>query len=188
MTGMAAWGSMVAVAAGGGRIAVERSVGWNASDARHPLSTYAYFQAKVLSGYLMAALSIVLLYVAGASYGVRLSALSWLTMTGLILVGLVPFAVMGIILGHLLTADSMGPALGGATSIFAILGGAWGPIFNHGALESAVQYLPSYWLVQAESSPSITRWPAKAWIVVAVWSVALVRIAIRVYRRDTGRV
>ena len=70
-------------------------------------------------------------------------------MTGLILVGLIPFAVLGILLGHLLTVDSMGPAMGGVTSLFALLGGAWGPTAAAAARATLVECLPSYWLVQA---------------------------------------
>ena len=49
-------------------------------------------------------------------------------MTGLILIGLLPFAALGIVFGHLLTPDSIGPAMGGATALLAILGGTWFPI------------------------------------------------------------
>src|SRR6476620_6183736 len=100
----------------------------------------------------MAALTIGLLYLAGSLLGVRLPATSWLTMTGLILVGLVPFAVLGILLGHLLTVDSMGPVMGGVTALFALLGGAWGPLASSGAIHQLAQALPSYWLVQAGRS------------------------------------
>jgi ABC-2 type transport system permease protein len=189
MTGMAAWGTMAAVMAGGARIATERSVGWNRQLRITPLPVRTYFASKILSGYVMALLSIGLLFTAGASIGVRLPAGSWLTMTGLLLVGLVPFAVLGILLGHLLTVDSMGPAMGGVTALFALLGGAYGPIATHGALRSLVSCLPSYWLVQAgKTAVGGGGWPAKGWIVMAVWSVALARLTVRVYRRDTGRV
>ena len=35
-------------------------------------------------------------------------------MTGFILVGLIPFAALGIVIGHLVTPDSVGPVMGGA--------------------------------------------------------------------------
>ena len=117
--------------------------------ARHPAAASAYFRAKVLTGYLMAASTIGLLYLAGTSLGVRLAPADWVTMTVLILIGLIPFAVLGILLGHLLTVDSMGPALGGLTALFALLGGAWGPITSSGVLHRFAEALPSYWLVQA---------------------------------------
>ena len=110
MVGMASWGAMAAVMAGGARIALERSVGWTRQMKITPLSTFAYFRSKVLSGYLMAIVSLVLLFSAGLSLGVHLTPTHWLETAGLLLVGLIPFVVMGILLGHLLSVDSMGPA------------------------------------------------------------------------------
>ncbi len=127
MTGMAAWGSMSAVISSGARIAAERQVGWTRQMRITPLTTRAYFSAKILSGYMMALFSIVVLAIAGTAIGVRLSAAQWLTMLALLLVGLIPFAVMGVMLGHLITVDSLGPAIGGITSLMALLGGAFGP-------------------------------------------------------------
>ena len=189
MTGMAAWGTMVAVISSGARIAAERQIGWTRQMRITPLATSAYFQAKVLCGYLMALLSMVVLYGAGISLGVRLSAGQWLTMTALVLIGLIPFAVLGIVLGHLLSVDSMGPAMGGITTLFALFGGAWGPLATSGVLLTLVKCIPSYWLVQAAKSALGGRgWPAEAWIVLAIWAVGLARIAVVVYRRDTARV
>ncbi|MHB1929369.1 MAG: ABC transporter permease [Acidimicrobiales bacterium] len=139
MTGMASWGSMGAVVASGGRIASERQAGWTRQIRITPLSTRVYFQAKVIAGYLMAVLSLAVLYLAGAALGVRLPAEGWLLMTGLILVGLVPFTIMGITLGHLLRSETLGPALGGITSLFALLGGAWGPLLHSGFLLAAAR-------------------------------------------------
>jgi ABC-2 type transport system permease protein len=189
MTGMAAWGTMMAVMASGARIAAERQLGWNRQLRITPLPTSVYFRAKIVTGYAMAAITIALLYLGGTLLGVRLPVGSWLTMTGLILVGLVPFAVLGILLGHLLTVDSMGPAMGGITALFALLGGAWGPIATTGGLHDLATALPSYWLVQAGASAlSGEGWPLKGWIVIAVWTAVLTRITVRVYRRDTSRV
>jgi ABC-2 type transport system permease protein len=189
MTGMAAWGSMNAVVSSGARIAQERSVGWTRQMRTTPLSTSAYFSAKILTGYMMAIFSVVVLAIAGMAIGVRLDALEWLTMLGLLLIGLIPFSVLGIMFGHLIPIDSLGPAIGGITSVFALLGGAFGPIARSGILLSIVKLLPSYWLVQAgKSALGGGVWPLQGWIVVAVWSVALTRIAVRVYRRDTVRV
>ena len=189
LAGMVSWGTMAAVIAGGARIAAERQVGWNRQLRLTPLSTTAYFGTKVLTGYIMAIASIVLLYAAGSAYGVHLGFGSWVTMTVLILVGLIPFAIMGVLIGHLVTVDTMGPAMGGITSLFALLGGSWGPIGGNGWLKQVLQLLPSRWLVEAGGSVLHGgSWPAEAWIVIAVWSVVLAAITRRVYERDTNRV
>jgi len=154
-----------------------------------PLPVSSYFRTKVLTSYVMAIVSLALIFAAGLSLGVHLRASAWFETAGLMLVGIIPFVVLGILLGHLLTVDSLGPALGGIVALFALLGGSWGPIGgSSGALHDVVQYLPSYWLVQGgKLAIGGQGWPVMAWIVIGVWTLALLRITTRVYRRDTGR-
>jgi ABC-2 type transport system permease protein len=188
MAGMVAWGTMAAVIVGGARIAAERSIGWNRQLRVSPLSMRTYFETKLASGYLVALASIAVLYIAGTALGVRLSAGHWVEMTALVLIGLVPFAVLGILLGHLLTIESMGPAIGGITSLFALLGGAWGPTISGGLLLGLIKCLPSYWLVQAgKTAYGGGAWPLQAWIVLVVWTAVLAVLAVLAYRRDTAR-
>jgi len=190
MTAMAAMGTMIAVVSSGARIAAERAVGWTRQMRITPLKTRTYFSAKVLCGYLMALLTIAALCVAGVSLGVRLPASQWLTVVGLLLLGLVPFAVLGIVFGHLLNTDSLTPVVGGITTLFALLGGAYGfQVATKGLMFDVIKALPSYWLVQASKTAlSGSGWPAEGWIVVAAWTFVLVPIAVLVYRRDTSRV
>jgi len=42
-------------------------------------------------------------------------------------------AALGILLGHVLTTDSIGPAIGGLTALFALLGGVWFPVTRRSA-------------------------------------------------------
>jgi ABC-2 type transport system permease protein len=175
------------VISAGARIAAERSVGWNRQLRLTPLSTRMYFRTKVLTGYVMALCTLVLLYIAGSTLGVHLSAAHWVKMTYFILVGLIPFAVLGILFGHLLNVDAVGPSIGGITALFSILGGVWFPITS-GVMHDLAQALPSYWLVQAAHvGIGGTGWGTRGWLVDGAWSVALAVLAVRVYRRDTGR-
>ncbi len=189
MVGLASFGTMSAMLSCGARIAAERAVGWNRQLRITPLSPRAYFRVKVLTGYMMALISLLALYAAGISMGVSLTADEWLKMTGLMLVGLVPFAALGVLLGHLLTPDSIGPAMGGGISLLALLGGTWFPITGHGFLPDLAQLIPSYWLSQASHIAfGGHAWPAKAWLVMAAWTIVLGAFAARAYQRDTGRV
>jgi ABC-2 type transport system permease protein len=189
MVGLVTFGTMNAMLSTGARIAAERSAGWNRQLRLTPLSARAYFRTKVLAGYAMACSTIILLYVAGIALGVRLSGGEWVRMTWLILVGLVPFAALGVLIGHLLTADSVGPAIGGATALLALLGGVWFPVSDHGAMHAIAQSLPSYWLVQAAHvATGGTGWSARGWLVMAIWAAAGTVLARRAYRRDTDRV
>lgn len=187
MVGLVSFGTMTAVLASGGRIAVERSVGWTRQLRITPLSTRSYFRAKIATGYGMALVSIAVLYASGLSLGVHMSGSDWLRMTALILVALIPFAAMGILLGHLLTADSVGPAIGGVTALFALLGGTWFPITS-GAMHAIAVALPSYWLVQAAHvGLGGGGWGVTGWVVVAAWSAVAVVLATRAYRQDSER-
>ena len=128
MVGLASFGTMNAVLAGGARIATERSVGWNRQLRLTPLRPRTYFRAKILTAYATALAAMITLYVAGAALGVRLDAVDWLRMTGFVLVGLIPFAALGVVIGHLVTPDSIGPVLGGGVALLAFLGGTWFPL------------------------------------------------------------
>jgi ABC-2 type transport system permease protein len=187
MVTMAAYGGMLAVMGAGARIAAEREAGWTRQLRLSPLPVRTYFRTKLAVAYLTALASILLLYASGLIEGVHLDAGRWLEMTGFILVGLVPFAALGIVLGHLLTADSIGPALGGGVALLALIGGFWFPITG-GFLHAVGPLLPSWWLVQA-SHVSIggSAWSAEGWAVVAAWSALLAWAAARAYRRDAAR-
>jgi ABC-2 type transport system permease protein len=189
MVGLLAFGSMIAVLSGGARIAAERTIGWNRQLRLTPLSARAYLRTKIVTGYLMAVVSVALLYIAGIVLGVRLPFGSWVQMTFLIVVALIPFAALGIAMGHLLNDDAAGPAMGGGVSLFAFLGGTWFPITGGGLFVGFCKLLPSYWLVQAGHIGLGTTdpWHAQAWLVIAAWSVVCVAFAAWAYRRDTRR-
>lgn len=188
MTGLLGFGAMVAVMSGGARIAAERTVGWNRQLRLTPLSARGYLRTKILTGYAVAMFGMALLYIAGLSLGVRMPVGDWLEMTAMVLLGLAPFAALGIALGHLLNDDAMGPALGGGVSLFAFLGGTWFPITGGGVFVGFCKLLPSYWLVRAGAvGRGGVAWPPEAWLVLAAWSAAMVGFAAWAYRRDTRR-
>jgi len=189
MTGMMGFGTMIAVVSCGSRLSFDRSLGWARQMRITPLSTRAYFQSKLVTSYVMALISIILISVAGLSLAVHLPILHWAELIGLVLVALVPFAVLGILLGSLLKADSMGPVQGGVITIMALLGGSFGIIFASGTLHEICELLPSYWLVQsAVAAISGKSWPLEGWAVIVVWTAVLAVLARLAYLRDTARV
>lgn len=188
MVSMAGYGAMIASMAGGARVAMDRSVGWNRQLRLTPLSPLMYFTAKVLTGYVMAVISILLIYAAGISFDVRLSASHWAETTGLILVAVIPFAALGLLAGHLLGAESIGPAMGGAGAFFGILGGIWFPIPDSGFMHDIGENLPSFWISQAaRTAYGGSAWPVHAWLVIVAWTVVIGALTVRVYQRDTAR-
>lgn len=190
LAGMASFGTMMAMISAGGRIASERQAGWNRQLRLTPLTPRQYFRAKVATGYMMALITLVLLLVAGVTLGVHLQAGRVANMALLVAVGLIPFAALGIFVGHMFTPDSIGPVLGGGVSILAFLGGAWGPVGgDHGFMHAVSQGTPTYWLVQAgHALVGEKAWSGTGWLVVGVWTVVLAVLAARAYQRDTKRV
>jgi len=188
MVGLAGFGAMMGSISSGARIAAERQVGWNRQLRITPLSRRTYLSTKVLTAYATSLTTLVLLFAAGISLGVSLPANEWLEMTGLMLVGLIPFAAGGIMLGHLLTTDTLGPVVGGVVSLLAFLGGTWFPITD-GFLHSVAQVMPSYWLNQASHvALGGQPWGVRGWTVIAAWSAVTILLAGWAYRRDTARV
>ncbi len=190
MVSMAGYGAMIAAISGGARIATERQTGWNRQLRLTPLPVGTYFATKVITAYVMSAASIVLLYAAGLAFGVRIdSAWRWISMTGLLLIGVLPFVAMGIAIGHLLTTDAMGPAVGGGSAFFGFLGGQWFPLPRTGVLRQIGELIPSFWITQASHiGIGGTAWPLKGWLVIAVWTVVMSAWAAWAFRRDTNRI
>jgi ABC-2 type transport system permease protein len=187
--GMASFGTTAAMLANGGRIAGERTVGWNRQLRMTPLKPLPYFAAKLISSYLMAGLTVVLLLIAGLTLGVHEKALGVLEMVGYVAVGLIPFAALGIFIGHKFTIDSIGPILGGGVALLSIVGGAYGPLSgSSGFMFDLSRSTPTYWLVQAgHTLIGGPGWPLRGWVTIAIWSAVLGRLALYSYRTDTKR-
>lgn len=186
MVGMLSFGTTGAVIAGGMRVAIDRAIGWNRQLRLSPLTPRAYLSTKVVLGYVTAMMTIIVLYATGVILGARMSALHWVEMTVLVLIGLVPFAAIGIWAGHTFKEEAMGPLMGGAMSLFAIVGGSWYP--PTGFMKSIGELTPSYWIVQAgHLGVGGSAWPAKAWLVILGWTVAFGVLAARAYSNDTHR-
>jgi ABC-2 type transport system permease protein len=189
MIAMAGFGALIAAISIGPRISVERQMGWTRQMRLTPLPTWYYFAAKILAGYMVACLTLIILYLAGLALGVQLSAFHWFVMTGLFLIGLLPFTILGVMIGHLLKPDSMGPVTGGVSTLFLLLGGGFGNIGGDGLLHKILELIPSYWLIRAGAvSLGGSPWTLEGWLVILLWSAAFALLARQVYLRDTARV
>ena len=188
MAAMAAYGAMFATVSAGGHLTIDRAGGWTRQLRVTPLRARTEIAAKVLAAYLVALAALALLFVAGVTLGVHLDSAQWIVMTGLLLAGLAPFVLMGLILGHLVPSDALVPAVGGIVVVFALFGGVFGSFFNGGALLTFTRLLPSYWLAHAGNAVLLSGdWPREGWIVVAGWTVVLTVLATVAYRCGTER-
>jgi ABC-2 type transport system permease protein len=188
MVSLASFGTMMAMVSTGARIAGERQAGWTRQLRITPLSPRAYIRAKIVTAYASAGVSLAALYVCGAVLGVSIPVGIWVRMTLLIVVALLPFAALGIFLGHLLNVDAIGPATGGTVSLLAFISGTWFPVTS-GILHTIGRFVPSYWLVEAARLPIHSQaWGTFGWAVVLGWTVVLATAAAWAYRRDTQKI
>ena len=193
MVGLASFGTMSAMLAGGARIAGERAVGWNRQLRITPLSHAGVLPRE------------------GADRATR-----WRCVTHR-RCSTSPAPSLGVSLpaGDWLQDDRPDPRRAGpvrgarhpdrppadarldragrwaaATALLALLGGTWFPIAGTAFLHDIAQ-VAALLLARAGRPRRARRAGAGArrgWLVMAVWTVVLGALAVRAYRRDTGRV
>jgi ABC-2 type transport system permease protein len=190
MVSMASFGAMMAVVSIGSRIALERAGGWSRQLRLTALSGGQYLASKILGGFTFAVPSLVAVFVTAAALGrAHLSVGTYLATGAWILVGMVPLAALGVLLGYLVRADNAGQLIGGMTSLLALAGGIWVPVEQFPRwLADIVKALPVYWSAGAGRQAIAGSWIG--WhgvLVLAIWTVVLGRLAARFYSRDQLR-
>ena len=190
MVSMATFGAMMAVVSTGARIALERAGGWSRQLRLTALGNGAYLAAKILGGFTFALPSLIVVFVEAAVLGRAKLPIGTFLMAGVwILIGLVPLATLGVLLGYLVRADNAGQLIGGMTSMLALFGGIWVPVeqFPHW-LGDIIKVLPVYWTANAGRQVIAGTWIGwHGLLVLAVWTAALAWVAARSFSRDQLR-
>jgi ABC-2 type transport system permease protein len=193
MVNMTGFGALSAALFSGGRVALERSVGWQRQLRLTPLSGSGYLIGKGVIAMLVALPAVILVPLIGAVVeGVSLDAGGWLRVTVGIWLAVIPFALMGLLIGQIGTPDSMQPIMSLAMMGMSLLGGIFIPVDTMPDwLLHIAQVLPSYWLGQVGRgavTADLTVNLGKAAFVLAAWTVVLGFGVVRRYRRDSARV
>lgn len=131
-------------------IATDRAHGWLTLKRLSPMPFSAYLVAKLITSLLFSALIVLLLFSVGWGLGeVRFSAMQWGLLATLMLLGTLPFALMGLALG-LLLSDKVAPGVVNLIYLpMAFLSGLWIPIsFFPQWLQQLAFIWPSYHLSQ----------------------------------------
>ena len=136
--------------------------------------------------------ALVLVFIAGATVGdVSLSAAGWLD-TGLaVWLGLIPFAVLGLVIGFAGTVDTVQPISMITYLGLSILGGLWFPVEQFPAfLQDVAKVTPSYWLADLGRSVLVGDGvPITAVLVLAAWTVvARAWSGVMAYRRSGTKI
>jgi ABC-2 type transport system permease protein len=191
MVSMATFGAMNGVFGTGGKVALERSIGWNRQLRLTALSGPSYVIAKLITGFVVAIPSIVVVYALSAlKSGVHLSAEMWIGSAVAILLAMIPIGVFGVAIGYIARPDSVQAISGGLFTILSFLGGIWYPInqMPHW-LQDVSKLLPTTWSASAGHDVLMHTWIGLEGVSVLVaWTIGLGALAAWAYRRDTLRV
>lgn len=148
MVSMAAFGTVSASIGGAVLISRERGSGWTRQLRVTPLAPAAYAVGKVVVSYLVTLPALALVLGAGLVVDhVSLPAATWIELVLALVLGALPFAALGLLIGSLFDEGSAQ----GATTItmfgLSLLGGLWAPIQSFpDALATIGRVLPSYHL------------------------------------------
>ena len=192
---MAAYGAMMASLSQAFVIVTERSIGWNRQLRVTPLSGSAFMVSKVIAAMVFAALSIgITVAVSVAFLHANLDAGHWFAAALGIWCGVVPFALIAILVGQFAKPAFAQPLFMVIFMGLAILGGLWVPLsIMPSWMRTVAQFLPSYWLNRigqmgagATGATGATGVIEPA-LVLAGWTVVLAAVIVWRYRRDAAR-
>lgn len=110
-------------------LAIERQQGWLELKRVSPMPTGAYFFAKLAMSQVFALVIVLLLSTAAIGFGgVQISPLTWLKLTGSLLVGTLPFCALGLLIGTLVKGQSAAAVVNLVYLPMSILSGLWMPL------------------------------------------------------------
>ncbi|GAA2751675.1 ABC transporter permease [Amnibacterium kyonggiense] len=187
---MGGYGAMMAGLSQAFAIVNERSIGWNRQLRLTPLTGTSYLVSKVVAALAVAAISItavVLVSVLGLH--AHLGAGAWFAAGLGLWIGIVPFALIAILIGQFARPDFAQPLFMVTFLGLSILGGLWVPLsILPSWMGDVARAVPSYWLnrlgqLGASGSGDVLT-PA---LVLAAWTVALAALITWRYRHDAAR-
>jgi ABC-2 type transport system permease protein len=192
MINMMVFGTLAAAIANGGKLAVERSTGWQRQLRLTPLSGAGYMGAKAVSGLLLGLPALLLVPALGvAAEHVHLSALQWVETVGGVWLGSIPLMLLGLLLGQFGTPETMQPLNMLVNLGLGFLGGLWIPIDTAGWVHEVAQFTPTYWLTQLVRgmfTRDLTVNLGTTLAVLGVWTVVFGGLVARRYLKDSARV
>jgi ABC-2 type transport system permease protein len=147
MVSMCTFGALVAgLTAGGARLSTERASGWARQLRVTPLPAWSYVATKATASMLVILPVLVLVDVVGVAFGgVDLSAGTWFALTALLWVTALPFALLGVFIGFVATAETAFPVVTGLMFVLGYFGGLFNPVSGMpSVLRATARILPSF--------------------------------------------
>lgn len=187
---MGGYGAMMAGLSQAFAIVAERSTGWNRQLRLTPLTGTTYLAAKVVAALLIAAVSILaVVLVAVLVLHAHLGAAAWLAAGCGLWIGIVPFALIAILIGQFARPEFAQPLFMVVFLGLSVLGGLWVPLSILPVWMSGVaEAVPSYWLNRlgqlGAGAPGDLLLPV---VVLGAWTLALAALITWRYRHDAAR-
>ncbi|WP_083513613.1 ABC transporter permease [Curtobacterium luteum] len=189
---MASYGAMTAALSQAFAIVNERSIGWNRQLRVTPLSGWGFMVSKVIAAMAFAALSIgITITVSVVALQASLAPRHWLAAAFGVWCGVVPFALIAILIGQFAKPSFAQPLFMVVFMGLAILGGLWVPLsIMPSWMGSVAHLLPSYWLNrigQMGAGATGSTGMVEPALVLTGWALALAAVIVWRYRRDAAR-
>jgi ABC-2 type transport system permease protein len=186
----AAYGAMMSSLSQAFQIVNERSVGWNRQLRITPLSGTGYMVTKVAATLAVALVAIVVVFLVGIVFlHASLSPLGWILAALGLWIGIIPFALIAILIGQFAKPSFAQPLFMVVFLGLAILGGLWIPLDIFPAWVSNIaQAVPSFWLNKVgQMGASLSGNILDPALVLGAWTIVFAGLITWRYRRDSAR-
>ncbi len=173
-------------------VASERGQGWMRLKRVSPMPPLAYFVAKIAMALVFSTIAVVAVTLVALVTGLaRFELLEWLRMYGTLMLGVFPFAALGLAVGYLFGPNSAPVILNLIYMPMAFASGLWMPLeFLPGVVQRIAEYLPTYHYAQLVLS-NLGAEPfapyAKHLLLLGVTTAACIGLATWAYFRDEGK-
>ncbi len=192
-TGIAVYGAAMAAISSAATISVEKSAGWMRTIALSPLAPPGHLLVKVVSSVVMAAVPVVVVGGLGALTGARADTGVWVSSLLVAWLGAAVFAALGIALGLAMKPEVVMHMPGLTMTALAFLGNLFIPL--EGIMLEVSRYSPMYGvatlaryaLTEGYSFEGTHSSLTGAVVNVAAWFAAFSFMAVRRFRKSTGR-
>jgi ABC-2 type transport system permease protein len=173
-------------------VAMDRGQGWMLVKRASPMPRLAYFAGKIAMALLFSAIMLLLLFTFGIAAGhAHMPFTAWATLGGALLVGVLPFAAMGLAIGYLAGPNSAAPICNMIYLPMSFASGLWMPIeVLPRAVQHIAPFLPFYHLGQLALGRIRGGFNTADWVhMVALigFTVFFLALAAIGYRRDEGK-
>jgi ABC-2 type transport system permease protein len=171
-------------------IAAERETPWERFLRTLPVRTSVRFAARMLSGTVFGLASAAVVVVLGvATTDAHLRPVRWGALVLALVVGAVPFALLGIALGYWASPRGALPVANILYLVLAFAGGLWTTPANlPSSVASVSPLIPTRQFGNVLWGATEGRlWRPRDWLLLLGWSAVFAALAAWGYRRDEGR-